>query len=808
MNSDEQTPSPQGPEQPSSDDPVSRPDTAPPSEDITALVDQVALPPVTDPTEPTMELPREVLEPTMESPEEDFDLTLPTQALPLVEDLTQATAVVTQLDTALPVQTSELQPTAVIPHYEPKSPPGHDTPAPTEGLVPPPTDAGAAAGDTTDFTLTDVTLGGVGGDRVITWLRGSGRKLGSLVPGRRREETESAAGAQPKRTPWGLKVWQFSLVIGVAALVLLCAVFIAVDSGLYYDKVHHGVKVAGQSLSGMQTDEAVATLAEFVEEVQDRPVILTSGDQKWTVLPSDLDTTIDVQAAVSAAMDLTRGGNALADFGRKLKLYFGGEDIPLKGALDDAKMDLLLARIARQLDVPATNARLVIVNDTLEVQEGEPGSVVDKEALRTSLTSLLFTFHSTELDIPMMVDDADVQAVDITPALAQANVMISADLALTYEGETLVSFTPREIASYMDLIVKSEGGFSTTTPALSATKLSAVFDAIDDQVGTPGQNATMDSDGASLWVVPGEDGVGVDRQATATALTEAALLTAVRAAEVLMTSVPPDLTTRDVEALGIKDLLASYATTPYTGSAGRQQNVRLATSLCSGVLLAPGEEFDTDRRLGIRDAAHGWATAPGIVGFGEMEDVYGGGICQVSTTLFNAVLEAGLEIVQRHNHSIFINHYPDGRDATVTAGGKNMRFRNDTNHYIFIYGQSTGIKTKFYIWGASDGRTASISFSGFTSTGIHGETLVNNPALPPGTRLVKFEGQNGLECYIMRTVTYADGTTKTEKFKSRYPIIPAMIEVGPAVTTTTGGPTTTTLPTSTTLPPATTSTSP
>jgi len=151
--------------------------------------------------------------------------------------------------------------------------------------------------------------------------------------------------------------------------------------------------------------------------------------------------------------------------------------------------------------------------------------------------------------------------------------------------------------------------------------------------------------------------------------------------------------------------------------------------------------------------------------------------------------------------------YPDGRDATVTAGGKNMRFRNDTDHYIFIYGQSTGIRTKFYVWGVSDGRKASISFSGFTSTGVHGETVVTNPALPPGTRQEKFSGQNGLECYITRTVTYADGTTKSEKFKSRYPIIPAMIELGPAVTTTTGGPTTTTLPTSTTLPPTTTSTS-
>jgi vancomycin resistance protein YoaR len=266
----------------------------------------------------------------------------------------------------------------------------------------------------------------------------------------------------------------------------------------------------------------------------------------------------------------------------------------------------------------------------------------------------------------------------------------------------------------------------------------------------------------------------------------------------VMTAAPPDLTTEEVEAMGIKDLLAAYATTPYSGSAGRQQNVRLATSKCSGVLLAPGEEFNTDNRLGPRDAAHGWATAPGIVGFGEMEDVYGGGICQVSTTLFNAVLEAGLEITERWNHSIYINHYPKGRDATVTAGGKNMRFRNDTAHYIFVYGESNGISTKFYIWGVSDGRSVKIDVGDFYDVQPHTATTVYNPLLPAGASVEIFSGQNGRRCLMTRVVTYADGTTHEDKFKSNFPTMPSVTEVGPTVTTTTTGTTSTSSSTSST----------
>ncbi|OFW65118.1 MAG: hypothetical protein A2Y74_07970, partial [Actinobacteria bacterium RBG_13_63_9] len=527
-------------------------------------------------------------------------------------------------------------------------------------------------------------------------------------------------------------------------------------------------------------------LSTFVEETREQPITLSSGDETWQVMPDDVGTTIDAAATVSAAMDLTRDGNAFVDLGRRLDLYLSGRDIPLQGTVDGTKMDALLDDLAAEIDEQPTNARMLIVDNEIKVAEGEPGSVVDKDALRAQLTELLFSFHSTELQIPMVVVEPDIAAVDVSPALEDANTMISSDLVLTH-GDLSWTFTPRELASYMDLTYKNAAGVNTLVPYLSAAKLSVFFDSIEPSVNVPGVNATMDSDGKTAWVVPQVDGQGLDREATADGLTDAALTTSGRTGAVVLATMEPDLTTAEVEAMGIKDLLASYSTTPYNGSANRQHNVRLGTSLCSGVLMAPGDVFNTDERLGTRDAAHGWKTAPGIVGFGELDDVYGGGICQVSTTLFNAVFEAGLEVVERHNHSIFINHYPDGRDATVTGGGKNMRFKNDTDHHIFIYGESTGVLTTFYIWGVSDGRTVTSTFSGFYGFRGHGAQKIYNPALAPGTSNVTFAGQTGKKCEVTRTITWPDGTTKTETFSSAFPAIPSITEVGPAATTTTGG---------------------
>jgi vancomycin resistance protein YoaR len=779
---------------------------------VPSLDSAVAPESVTEPVDldKTLELPQIPAEP------QQADAAQPSPpvaepAPPVTEQPTLVTPVVPLV--ALP---DEMQPpspetTAVMPQVPP-APSVADVALATEGLapsppdlIPPSADLDQTLSDTSDFTLSDITFTDAGSGGLMGWLRGHKPRFGSTAQ----------SGAGPATAPidkprrWGLRPWQWAL-IGVGVVVLIIAVLIGVDGGLYYDKVHHGVRVAGQDLSGMSSSKATQTLTDFADEAQKKPIALKSesGDHTWDVLPSDLGTTIDVPAAVAKAMALTRKGNFLADLAKKIGLYFNGDDIPLEGAFDKTKMDELLAKISTTLDVPATNATLVVNNGAIEVLEGKQGTVVDTETLRAALIQLLFTFHSTDLPIPMVTTSPDLSAIDITPALDLANVMIDGELTITFKGQSIATVAPSEIITYLDVAPGTGGGSAKTVPILSAAKMMTLLDTVDTRVSTPGVNATFEvnTDTKTLTLVAGSNGEGLDRQATAAALTQAAMNATGRTAEVVLKPVPPELTTEEVQAMGIKDLLGDYKTTPYVGTKNRQINVRLATKLCSGVFLAPGEEFNTDKRLGVRDAAHGWASAPGIVGPGQLEDVPGGGICQVSTTLFNAALVSGLEITKRYNHSIFINHYPDGRDATVTSGGKNMCFRNDTANYIFIYGWSSGINTHFYIFGANDGRKVlPIQFSGFSLGGSYPTTTIVDTSLPLGSTKEDFAGQRSRSCSITRTVVYADGTQKSQTWSSRWSMLPKVVLTNPKpVTTTTGGggggSTTTVAPTTTSAP--------
>jgi hypothetical protein len=129
-------------------------------------------------------------------------------------------------------------------------------------------------------------------------------------------------------------------------------------------------------------------------------------------------------------------------------------------------------------------------------------------------------------------------------------------------------------------------------------------------------------------------------------------------------------------------VVGSYTTT-YGGTPGRLHNVQLVAELIDGALVAPGARFSFNQTTGERNAAKGFEEAPVIIN-GELESGIGGGVCQVSTTVFNAAFEAGLSIEKRTNHALYISHYPIGRDATVNYPDFDLVFRNDTDHWLLL----------------------------------------------------------------------------------------------------------------------------
>ena len=153
-------------------------------------------------------------------------------------------------------------------------------------------------------------------------------------------------------------------------------------------------------------------------------------------------------------------------------------------------------------------------------------------------------------------------------------------------------------------------------------------------------------------------------------------------------------------AKSVDTLLAQHSTTFSTSIAGRAENIRVSSNRISDVLLMPGEVYSYNNLTGIRTIANGYYNAPVIVN-GDLEDAPGGGVCQTSTTLYNAVLYSGLKVEQVKNHSITSSYAPRGKDAMVNDSGSDLKFSNPYDHPIYVKSIVNGGTLTCQIYGNS-----------------------------------------------------------------------------------------------------------
>ncbi len=203
-----------------------------------------------------------------------------------------------------------------------------------------------------------------------------------------------------------------------------------------------------------------------------------------------------------------------------------------------------------------------------------------------------------------------------------------------------------------------------------------------DGLSKPQDARLVIDDQDQITVVPGKNGIMLDLDAS---LEELKLFREpfAREVELQFREEPPQVSTADIEAMNVNGLISSFTTKFDAGNHNRSYNIGLAAGAFNNTLLSPGEEFSFNNRVGPRTAQNGYREAM-VIEADAFVPGLGGGVCQVSSTLYNAVLLAGLEIVERSNHTLAINYLPLGRDATVAYGSQDLKFRNNLKSYVYI----------------------------------------------------------------------------------------------------------------------------
>jgi vancomycin resistance protein YoaR len=542
-------------------------------------------------------------------------------------------------------------------------------------------------------------------------------------------------------------LWQWSVL--VVSLLVLSGVALGLAFAGSPETLPEGTTIAGVDVAGLTPGDARRMLERRAREREDAPVTFTGGGRRWRVRPAAIIEETDWGAAVEAAR---REGEGFGPFRglRRLEVRVFGADITPRTRVYDEALEYKVNQFGNALERPRIEPSLRLRGLEPEIVRGKTGLVLDRDAAAHVVARALVGFSRAPVALPVRVDVPRLSARDLAEPQARVRTILSAPVELAY-GPGGWRLPRWRLATMLELPAKG-----STAVRIGGPGASRYFDRLRKTVDRLPQDASFAiGDGNRVRVLPAKSGRELDAEATARALLEAALRPADRVAQLRVVRRAAELTTSEARGMGITGLVGAYETI-YGGEPNRLHNVRLVARLIDGKLIAPGATFSFNDTTGERSEDKGFREAPVIIN-GELQTGLGGGVCQVSTTVFNAAYEAGLPIENRTNHALYISHYPLGRDATVNYPDIDLRFTNDTGRWLLLRTFVGSSSLTVGLYGRPVNRRVESEAAPLRVTGAAPVKRVPDPTMFVGTSVLQDAGEPSRSTSVRRQVFDASG---------------------------------------------------
>jgi vancomycin resistance protein YoaR len=562
--------------------------------------------------------------------------------------------------------------------------------------------------------------------------------------------------------------------------LLLAIVALATVLGLVFagspTTLANGVSIDGIDVGGLEAKDARALLERRSQRVAGKPVVFVAGGRRFPIKATELGVEPDWKAAVDAAQRQGDGFGPLRGFKRLDVQVFGADVTPPTRVLTGA-LRYKLQLIAQAVNREPRDASIVRHGTTFDIVPARPGYVLDAKGAERMVVRGLATLDRTDapVELPFRRTEPRVRAAALAPALHRARLAVSAPLRLQL-GKTRWLLTPRKIAPLLELPADGRTGL-----AIGGRAADTWLRKLGRRVEKPAKDAAFAVDGPHIRVVPARPGIALDAPLTGKRVLQALLrrVPALRVAQLPVRESQAKLSTDAARAMHIKGIVSSY-TTLYGGIPNRIHNVQLVAHLVDDKLIAPGATFSFNKTTGERNAAKGFLEAPVIVN-GELTTGLGGGVCQVSTTVFNAAFEAGLKITERTNHALYISHYPQGRDATVDYPSLDLKFVNDTGNWLLLRTFVSSSSLTVNLYGTPVHRRVVSQTSPLVVRGAPPLKKTIDPTLKPGEKVVDDDGVPAMSTSVTRDVYAPSGKLLYhDTWYSSYRAEPKLVRIGPA----------------------------
>jgi vancomycin resistance protein YoaR len=554
------------------------------------------------------------------------------------------------------------------------------------------------------------------------------------------------------------------VLVGAAAALLVRAYTLR-------DAVLPGVQVSGVDIGGLSRADARARISSSIEEKLRSPVEVSVSGESFTVHPGTL-FTVDAAATEQIAYDSPRRSwtgrlGALA-----APFAFEHEVAPVLRVNPTVR-----AALAQELDERTEGsipARISMQGLEPIVVPARTGTRVDPDALLRQIRAAALGSESS-VDAQMATLQPRVTTVAAEEAAREARSLVSAPIAIRYRHKELAELQPAQIAELLRF-EEAGNGFEL---ALGRPGIRAELGPLLGPFSRAPVDARFRIEGKRVHIVKGRRGTTLDVPEAEAAILAAGSGQASRVAPVGLTALEPKFTRKDARALGIKRQISTYTTDMGVSSSNRIWNVHLMADYIDGTIIKPGQVFSFNKAVGPRTIERGFREGQMILG-SLLLPAIGGGVCQTATTLFNNAFELGLPIVERHNHSWYISHYPIGRDATVSWGGPDLEFRNDLDNAILIKTSYTDSTLTFTFYGARQGRRVETTTGPQTNFRSPQPSYAYDPSAPEGSiRTVAGSHQQGFDITVYRKVIEHGKLLRKDSFTSHYVAVGDTVVYGP-----------------------------
>ncbi len=605
-------------------------------------------------------------------------------------------------------------------------------------------------------------------------------------------QTPPAANQRPHRRR-GLPRW-FLVLYALTSFLCIILTLLMAYQFFYHDRVVLGVSVQGQSMQGLSQTQARQFLQErfgspdaILARFGGQAIVIRDGNRSWRAYPWELGLRTNFEPVADHALLLGHRSNPLDSIGEQLRCIWFGCDLGIDAQFDVFTAQAYLNWLAPQVERPARDASLRIEGVRVVTTPAQTGRGLDGEATLERMRQRVL--GQNQSDLVLVFRETKPLIADVTEAKTQVEAMLSAPVVLTYGGRSW-AIDQAALASLISLAPQQNpDGKLRIVATMDRAQLVARLRTIARDINQPARDARFrfePSTGALTPIIRSQDGQSLDPEAAAKQIEQQLLASAPRppgmaspseSASIRTFSLPvnvtkPTIAMEDANKFGIKELVAQGVSNFRGSGAGRIQNIRTATAQFEGIVIPPGGVFSFNQYLGDVVEANGYDDA--YIIFADRTVLGpGGGVCQVSSTVFRAAFFGGMPIVERWAHAYRVGYYepPMGLDATIFSPSVDLKFRNDTEAYLLIQPKldlrNTTLTFDFY--GTKPNRTVEMEDPIVENILKHGPAIyTDDPTLRKGvTRQVDF-AQDGADVTVWRKIIVNGQVVKRERFFSRY----------------------------------------